>query len=228
MISCININKKSMRKSYLSDINLKFEKGFIYGLVGPNGSGKSNLLKLIAGLQRPTAGEIKIEGQSIGCKTKALVSFMPSEMLFYHWMTLSHCIHFYKSFYPDFIMERCLHYMTLFELEPSMKISQLSNGQIMRLKIVLTFARDAKIFLLDEPFSSLDPLSKETCIKWMMDLCGSERLFIIATHDIEDLEPLIDRLVVMKEGSVLMQGDLEQLNLTRLYSLGDYYKEVLK
>lgn len=227
MITCINVNKRSMRKQFLQDINLKFEPGYIYGLVGPNGSGKSTLMKLIAGLLRPSEGEITIQNQSIGCKTKAMIAFSPSEPYLYDWMTAKKCVQFYSDFYKDFSQLKCLQMLEKLQVDLNLKIDQLSSGQVSGLKVALTLSRNADIILMDEPFRGLDPVAKEICFSWILDMCHSDRLFILASHQVDNLEVLMDRIIVMKDGKVKVQANLDHMNLTPLYTLKSYYKEVI-
>lgn len=227
MITCINVNKRSMRKQFLQDINLKFEPGYIYGLVGPNGSGKSTLMKLFAGLQRPTEGEITVKGQSIGCKTKAMIAFSPSEPYLYDWMTVKMCIQFYSDFYKDFSHVKCRQMLEKLQVDEQLKVDQLSSGQVSSLKMALTLSRNADVILMDEPFRGLDPVAKEVCFSWILDMCNSERLFILASHQVDNLEVLMDRLIVMKAGKVILQANLDHMNLSPLYTLKSYYKEVI-
>src|SRR5690554_5531491 len=96
------LNKKYYNKTALSNINLSFDKGKIYGLLGPNGSGKTTLMKVIAGLHKQTSGNVLINGEPLSYKSKAKVSYMPTENYMYSDFKVKQIVNFYKDMYEDF------------------------------------------------------------------------------------------------------------------------------
>ncbi|MGX8795419.1 ATP-binding cassette domain-containing protein [Fusibacter sp. JL298sf-3] len=226
MLSCMNVNKSQLRTKLLDAVNLKLEAGNIYGLVGPNGSGKSTLLKAVAGLEKISAGEIKINGEVVGHKTRSFVSFMPSESYLYNWMRVSEIQQFYSAFYKDFDQVYFNRLLDAIEISAQIKVAQLSLGQKTRLKLALTLSRKTSMYLLDEPFKGLDQKGKDILIRELLDSFHSEVLFVIASHQLETMSSLLDAVIFMEKGRIKAFETIEDLNLTSAHSLKSAYKEV--
>ena len=107
-IECRNLTKAYGKKVALDNINLKFNRGRIIGLLGPNGSGKTTLIKLVCGLLTPTSGDVLINGKVPGPETKAVVSYLPDKTYLPEWMKVTELISFFKSFYKDFNEQKAM------------------------------------------------------------------------------------------------------------------------
>ena len=228
MINCINIHKKYMQKTALSNINLKFEAGKIYGILGPNGSGKTTLMKIIANVHKQTSGDITICGLPPSHQTKALVAYMPTENFLYGWMKVSDTISFFQDMYADFDLVKANELVRYMELDLKQKVSSLSTGQRARLKISLTLARRAKIYMLDEPLNGLDPISREKIKETIIEQFDYEGVMIISTHLVTEIEQILDEVIFLNQGELCLQGPTEDLRIQKGKGLEEIYKEVFR
>lgn len=226
IIECINLNKKYMSKKALVDFNQQFEAGKIYGVLGPNGSGKTTLMKIIADLHKQSTGEIRIMGESPSHRTRANVAFMPTENFIYGWMRVKEALTFYKDMYADFDSNRAEELIHFMELDMNQKVSSLSTGQKARLKITLTIARKAKIYMLDEPLNGLDPISRTKIKECIIDQFNTEGVMLISTHLVNEIEQILDEVIFLNYGEVVLKGETEALRIEKGKSLEDIYREV--
>ncbi len=222
-----DLRKKYSRVEALKGLDLTLTKGQICGLLGPNGSGKSTLLKAIVGLIKPDAGSIKIFGNSPSRHTKAQIAFVPEVDNLYRWMTIGQTIDFISSFYNDWEVEKETELLNFMGLERGKKVNSLSKGMRARLKLVLALARKAPLILLDEPFSGIDPSSKDRIIEGIIRQFKSEdQTMIISTHALGETEQLFDSVVFLDEGTINLQGNAEDLRLRHGKSINELFKEV--
>ncbi len=222
-----DLRKKYSRVEALKGLDLTLTKGQICGLLGPNGSGKSTLLKAIVGLIKPDAGSINIFGNSPSRHTKAQIAFVPEVDNLYRWMTIGQTIDFISSFYNDWEVEKETELLNFMGLERGKKVNSLSKGMRARLKLVLALARKAPLILLDEPFSGIDPSSKDRIIEGIIRQFKSEdQTMIISTHALGETEQLFDSVVFLDEGTINLQGNAEDLRLRHGKSINELFKEV--
>lgn len=222
-----NLRKKYPKVEALKGVDLALPQGEIWGLLGPNGSGKSTLLKCIIGLVKPDGGEIRILGQVPSRRTKAQIAFVPEVENLYRWMTVRQAIDFTASFYEDWDEGRIPGLLEFMGLDPDKKVSSLSKGMRARLKLILALARKAPLLLLDEPFSGIDPASRDRIVEGIVRQFKSEvQSMIISTHAVGDTEQLFDGVVFLDEGTVSLQGNAEDLRDQYGKSINDLFKEV--
>jgi ABC-2 type transport system ATP-binding protein len=222
-----NLRKKYPKVEALKGVDLALPQGEIWGLLGPNGSGKSTLLKCIIGLVKPDGGEIKILGQVPSRRTKAQIAFVPEVENLYRWMTVRQAIDFTASFYEDWDEGRIPGLLEFMGLDPDKKVSSLSKGMRARLKLILALARKAPLLLLDEPFSGIDPASRDRIVEGIVrQFKSEEQSMIISTHAVGDTEQLFDGVVFLDEGTVSLQGNAEDLRDQYGKSINDLFKEV--
>ena len=215
MVQCVNINKQYAQRKAMSNTNLKMEAGKNYGILGPNGSGKTTLMKIIADLHRQTSGEITICDQSPSYKTRALVAYMPTENFIYAWMRVRDAISFYDDMYQDFDRAKAEDLMRFMELDMKQKVSSLSTGQRARLKISLTLARRAQVYLLDEPLNGLDPVSRTKIKETIIEQFSEESTMLISTHLVLEIEQILDYVFFMNHGEIVIEGEAEALRMER-------------
>lgn len=229
MIEFSSVHKKYGRKQAVNSLSFKLEKGKIYGLVGPNGSGKSTTLKLIAGLVYPTDGIIKVDGKKPDRKTASTVAYLTELDTLYPSFTPLDLIKFYSTQFADFDMEKAYELLTFMSLEKDMKIKNLSKGSRGRLKLVLALARCADYLLLDEPFSGLDPMVRESIVKGLLTYIDFEKqTLLIATHEIDEVETLLDEVLVMQNGELIAHEQVEALREERGLSIIGWMKEIFQ
>ncbi len=227
MIAFKDVTKKFGKTVALDDVNLEIKKGMITGLLGPNGSGKSTMIKLISDLNKPTKGEVLINGGEISQEIKKHISYLPEIDHFYPWMKIRDAKNFVKTFYEDWDEDRYQELLDFLELEESMMIKKISKGQRAKTKLLLSFSRRAEIILLDEPLSGIDIFTREKIIETMIkDYREGEQTIVITTHEIKEIEHVIDETVFLNKGAVALAGNVEELREQQQRSLVEIMKEV--
>ncbi|WP_435309500.1 ABC transporter ATP-binding protein [Sebaldella termitidis] len=227
MIELVNIEKRFGNKRVLRNINLNLQEGKVYGLFGPNGVGKTTLLKIMAGYNKKTSGEYKINGLDFTYENKDHITFISDKEIFYGWMKIKDAVKYYKDFFTDFDEEKCLRLVKMMKLEADDKINVLSKGMKARLKVALAISRDAKLYLLDEPLGGLDPVSRKIILDTIKTLMNQNGILIITSHLVNDVADIIDHVLFISEGEIILDTEKSKLDLEN-YKLEDYYvKEYL-
>lgn len=212
MIELANVSKRYGGRQALADVTLSFPVGKIIGLIGENGSGKTTLLKLIAGLLTPNRGQATFNGRPITRRIASNLAYMPDSELFYPYFTVRQLFDFYDSQFEDFDIVKAKEIAQFLNLTLDSKIKQLSKGNIGRVKIAATLGREAQVYLLDEPFSGLDPMVREDIAKGLIQFTDIERQTVImSTHEIKEMEPLLDEVVVLRGGRVLANEKIDDI-----------------
>ena len=227
MIELTNIEKRFGSKRVLRNINLKLREGKVYGLFGPNGVGKTTLLKIMAGYNKKTSGEYKINEQDFTYKDKDHITFISDKEIFYGWMKIKDAIEYYNDFFTDFDAEKCTKLIKIMKLEENEKINVLSKGMKARLKVALAISRNAKLYLLDEPLGGLDPVSRKIILDTIKTLMNQNGILIITSHLVNDVADIIDHVLFISEGEIILDTEKSSLDLEN-NKLEDYYvKEYL-
>ena len=204
-------------KEVLSGLSLDFEENGIYGILGKNGTGKSTMLYLAAGLLRPKGGNVTAEGvptQSRRPETLRELFLVPEEFDLPE-VSLRTYVQLNAPFYPTFredILARCLK---SFELGDDLNIGRLSMGQKKKVYISFALAAGTKYLLMDEPTNGLDIPSKKVFREVIAREMTEERVIIISTHQVRDVEQLIDHVVIVNEGTVMLNASTAEIE-TRL------------
>lgn len=200
-------------KEVLSGLSLDFEENGIYGILGKNGTGKSTMLYLAAGLLRPKGGNVTAEGvptQSRRPETLREIFLVPEEFDLPE-VSLRTYVQLNAPFYPTFredILARCLK---SFELGDDLNIGRLSMGQKKKVYISFALAAGTKYLLMDEPTNGLDIPSKKVFREVIAREMTEERVMIISTHQVRDVEQLIDHVVIVNEGTVLLNASTAEI-----------------
>lgn len=226
MLSCNQLMKKYMSVTAVEDITLKLEAGKIYALLGPNGSGKTTFMKMAAGLIKPSGGTIEFEGKNIGTYSKSHIAYMPTEAYFYPYMTCRDIGKYYDDFFEDFDMEKFQLMLHNMELNPDQKASKMSSGMMAKLKIAVTLSRNARLIMLDEPLNGIDIIARERVINTILNNFSPDKTFVISSHLVDELEPIIDYAIFIKRGRVELMGPAEELRRANEKSIVDLYKEI--
>ena len=220
------ITKKYGSKTAVNQVSLGLENGLVYAMLGPNGSGKTTWMKMAAGLVKPTSGEILYQGNPIGKESKSEIAYMSTEPYFYSWMTVADVGKYYEDFFQDFSMEKYNEMISRMELTGDMKAKKLSSGMMAKLKIAVTMAREAKIYLLDEPLNGIDILAREQIMKSILEAVAPDVTLVISSHLVDELERVADAAIFMKDGQLVEQCMIEELRIHRHKSVVDLYREI--
>ncbi|MDF1510643.1 ABC transporter ATP-binding protein [Robertmurraya sp. DFI.2.37] len=227
MIKVEEVSKKYAGEAAVESISFSLEKGKIYGFIGPNGSGKSTTLKMIAGLVFPASGSITVNGKKVERKIAKDVAYLSELDFFYPSFTVKDMIAFSASQFPDFNMDRANELLAFMKLDPKKKLKQLSKGNRGRVKLVLTLARTAPVLLLDEPFSGLDPMVRESIVKGLLSYIDfNKQTVIIATHEIDEIEMLLDEVIAIQNGQIVAIENVEELRESKGLSVLEWMKKI--
>lgn len=226
MIKTHELSKKFGKMYAVKDCSVELEKGKIYGLLGPNGSGKSSLMKMIAGLFRPSGGDITISDRPIDHKSKEVVAFMATEGFLFDYMTIDNVGSYFEDFFVDFDMSKYKALVERFGLSGKMRVKQLSTGMHCKLKVAATLARNAEYMMLDEPLNGIDLVAREQIMKAIIESANEGNMVLISSHFVEQMEPILDEVIFIKEGKVVIIGDAEAVRQEKNKSIVDLYKEV--
>lgn len=226
MLECREITKIYGRKAAVDHVSFKLEPGKIYAMLGPNGSGKTTLMKMAVGLVKPNSGEFLYNGEPVGPKSRREVAYMSTEPYFYNWMTVKDVGKYYEDFFDDFSMETYHRLISQMELSEDMKTKSLSSGMMAKLKIAVTMARHAKVYLLDEPLNGIDLLARDAIIRCVLEAAGEDTTLVISSHLVDELEKVADAAIFIKESHLVEMCGVEELREERGKSVVDLYREI--
>jgi ABC-2 type transport system ATP-binding protein len=221
-----NLTKRYKNFAALDGVNLSLNEGRIVGLLGPNGSGKTTMIKLANGLLQPSDGFIAIGGMAPGPETKAMVSYLPDKDFLPNWMSVNDILKFYMDFYNDFDYQRAVDMLTSLQIPATQKLGKMSKGTREKVRLILTMARRAKIYFLDEPIAGVDPAARDYILKTIISNYEPHALVIISTHLIADIENVLDEAIFLKYGHVVLHRNVQELVEETGKSLDEYFREV--
>lgn len=212
----------------LDGLNLELPQGKIVGLLGPNGSGKTTFIKLAAGLLTPTAGSIQIDGEKIGPKTKAAVSYLPDRPCFNKNLRVEQLLDFFQDFYQDFDRERAENMLKTLNIQPKARFRTLSKGTQEKVQLVLVMSRRAKLYLLDEPIGGVDPAARDYILNTIITNYDPSATVLISTHLITDVERVLDEFLFLYNGKIIRGGNADTVREESGKSLDELFREVFR
>ena len=201
-------------RELFSGLNLQLQKGRIYGLLGKNGSGKTSLIKLMAGLRYPDTGKIVINEWNPQKRQPGFLSdfFLIPEEFETPSLSLTGFLKITKPFYPGFDMNIFVEYLSEFKIGNIKNLNELSYGEKKKVLISFGLAANTPVLFSDEPTNGLDIPSKSMFRRIMASAVSDERLFVISTHQVKDLEGIIDSVLVLDEGKIVFNQSLEKVS----------------
>ncbi|HIZ88081.1 MAG TPA: ABC transporter ATP-binding protein [Candidatus Coprenecus pullistercoris] len=191
----------------------RFEKGTVYGLLGKNGAGKTTLLRLMAGLMECGGGKIEVNGcEPYRRKPEFLdrLYFVPESMNAPD-IPVSDYAAWYGKFYSGYDGEALLKYLEEFEVDPHGRLSRLSFGQRKKALIAFALSLNAEVLLLDEPGNGLDIPSKLCLRRMLSKYAGPDRTVILSTHQVRDIEDIVDHVAVIDEGRLMLNASVSEI-----------------
>ncbi len=214
MIELQEVEKHYGRVRALAGVSLRVPAGAVYGLIGPNGAGKTTALRLIAGLSRPTRGAIRVAGVDArrGGAGRAMVGYLPQRVEVNRLATVREVLDLFARLrnLEAAAVERAVAEGGLRE-ECDRRVAELSGGMRQRLGLAIARLGDPPILLLDEPNAGLDPRAVIELRRYVRRLADEGRTVVISSHSLAELELVCDRLVVLVEGRVVLEGALDAL-----------------
>jgi len=226
MIEVKEIEKRYGRKKILKGVSFTAEKGEITCLIGINGVGKTTILKAIMALTPLHKGQILIDGKPIDKHSFEKITFIPDSLTMLPNMTINEAMEFMKDFYTCWNQKRANELLGFFRLEPSSRISSLSKGNTAKVNLLLGLALDVDYVLMDEPFSGIDMFSREEIANVFTSHLIENRGVIITTHEIGDIEHLLDKVVLLDDGLVTKEFSAEAARENEGKSVIDVMREV--
>jgi ABC-2 type transport system ATP-binding protein len=203
-------------KKLFNGLSWEIEKGFIYGLLGKNGAGKTTLMKILSGLLFPDNGNVYVEGFEPAKRHPSFLSkfIMIPEEFDVPPLTINNYEKIYAPFYKNFNHEKFDKYLKEFDLSEIKhhKLNNLSYGQKKKVLISFAFASGAEILILDEPTNGLDIPSKSIFRKLCIEAMDAERSFIISTHQVKDVERILDRITIIDNGRIISDERTEDIS----------------
>ncbi|QHV97488.1 ABC transporter ATP-binding protein [Spirosoma endbachense] len=203
----------SRKKLIFQNLSLSLKPGTIYGLLGKNGAGKSSLLRLMGGLLYPIAGRVNVAGFEPQKRQPAFLQelyFIPEE-IYLPSITVQQYIDTMGPFYPKFSDSQFRRYLTEFDVPQDQKLTAMSYGQKKKIIISFGLAANTRILIMDEPTNGLDIPSKSQFRKIVSSALDPDRLILISTHQVRDLDNLIDAVIVLDESEILLNHSLSDI-----------------
>lgn len=228
LIECRGLYKSYGLRPALSGVDLEVGPGRIVGLLGPNGSGKTTLIKLLCGLLRPTTGWLAVDGQEIGPYTKSVVSYLPDRMYFADWMKAVDLFDLFRDFYADFDYQKALAMCRSLGVEPKDRLKSMSKGTKEKVQLVLVMAREAKLYLLDEPIAGVDPAARDFILRTILTNYNPEGTVLLSTHLISDIEKVLDEAIFLKEGKIMLHATVDDIREKEGKSVDALFREIFK
>jgi len=211
---------RDLVKSYgkqraVDDLTLEVDEGSVYGLLGPNGSGKSTTFKCLLGLARPDAGELAVCGSPVTPATFEYLSFVPERATLCDWMNGADHLEAARRAYAHYDEARAAELVAIFKLDLKKRVRKLSKGQQTALALVLAFSIRPRVLVLDEPSSGLDPIYQRVVLDLIIDAAAGGGTVVFSSHQIGQVERAADRVGILSNGKLVLQGDLDTLKGNR-------------
>ncbi len=220
-----NLKKSYGRKLVLDDVSFSLEENQIIGLLGPNGCGKTTLIKTMTGLIKDYSGNIFIDGEKPGVHTKSVIAYLPEKSYLPDWMKPSDAINYFADFYSDFDVRKAEQMINDFDLDMKQKIKTMSKGQQEKISLILVMSRRAKLYILDEPLGGVDPAARDAILSLIMNNYAENSTVLMSTHLIHDIEPVLDRALMISKGKLVLNADVEKIKQEGR-TVEDIFKEV--
>ncbi|MCI5516454.1 ABC transporter ATP-binding protein [Roseburia sp. MUC/MUC-530-WT-4D] len=215
MIQVNNVVKDFDGFRALDGVNMKVEKGSIYGLVGPNGAGKSTLIRHLTGVYRPDQGEILIEGEPIyeNREVKARISYIPDDLFYFLQADTMVMMKYYRGIYPNFDEKMFFRMQEFFpSIDVKRNIRRLSKGMQKQVAFWLAICCRPELIILDEPVDGLDPVMRRQIWSILMSEVAEHKMTVlVSSHNLRELEDVCDHVGIMNKGSIMIERSLMEL-----------------
>ena len=227
-IEISNLTKKFGDLTALDDVTVSLEQGQIVGLLGPNGSGKTTLIKSLNGLLQPTSGSVTINGFTPGVETKKMVAYLPDRNALPDYMTASQLMDIYEDFFEDFDRLKAEAMVDDLGIDRKQTMKEMSKGTKEKLQLCLVMARQAEVYLLDEPIGGVDPATRDYILRTIISNYNEDAVVLISTHLIADVETVLDDVVFLKEGRIVLHKAADEIREEKGESVDKLFREVFK
>jgi ABC-2 type transport system ATP-binding protein len=216
IITVSNVSKRFGSTLAVDQLSFEVRPGEIFGLLGPNGAGKTTSIRMILDIFQPDSGQIEIFGGSMTEEKKNLIGYLPEERGLYQEIPLNRCLAFLATLkgMPEnniqSILDDYLRQFDLYDVRQK-KVKELSKGMQQKAQLISTLIHDPQLAIIDEPFTSLDPVNTEM-VKDMLELKRDEgKAIIMSTHQMNQVEELCDRILLIDHGQKVLYGTLQEI-----------------
>lgn len=228
LVNFDNVTHAYSNRPVLNNVSFGIEPGRIVGLLGPNGCGKTTIIKILAGLIHGYSGNVRIGGETPGPYTKSIVSYLPEKTYLNSWMRVNDALDTFTNFYADFDRSRAEEMAARFNLDPKMKVKNMSKGMQEKLQVLLVMSRRAHLYLLDEPLGGIDPASRNMILDIILQNYSEDASLLLSTHLIYDVERIFDSVVMMGYEGIIINDTVDNIRQRSGKSVDDVFREVFR
>jgi ABC-2 type transport system ATP-binding protein len=221
MTNGLVIHTERLGKSYgtveaVKELNLSIKPHSITAFLGLNGAGKSTTIKMLLGMIRPSNGDGTILGQRINdpigtVRIRTKIAYVSENKRLYDYMTVNQMIRFTRAFYPDWRPEEEQKLLRQFKLPVDRKVKSLSKGMRTKLGLLIAFARQPELLILDEPSEGLDPVGIEELLEILVARCSQGTTVFFSSHQIAEVERIADQVCILHAGRLVLDSSLDDL-----------------
>ena len=207
------LSKRYRRQLALDELSLSVPEGGVYALLGPNGAGKTTALKLMMNLHPPTSGEatvLGVDSRKLQGQHFSQIGYVSENQELPGWMTLRYLLDYLKAFYPTWDDERAAELVAHFRLPLDRSIRHFSRGMQMKASLASSLCYNPRLLVLDEPFSGLDPLTRDELISALLE-CGERTSILVSSHDLSDIESFASHIGYLDRGRLEFSEELSSL-----------------
>ena len=213
-ISNLSFSYRKPSRELFNNFSLDLLPGNVYGLLGKNGAGKSTLIYLMTGLLTPASGQVTLNGENVRRrlpKTLSEIFLVPEEFELPN-TTLAQYVRINSPFYPRFSMDDMNRYLDIFEMERDVKLQSLSMGQKKKVFMSFALATNTQVLIMDEPTNGLDIPSKSQFRKIVAQGMNDEKLMLLSTHQVRDIDQVLDHVTIIDQSRVLLNASLAEVS----------------
>ena len=222
------MNKFYGAKKILEDVSFSIKPGEITALIGENGSGKTSLMNGLMKLTPVASGQFLIDGKPIDFNDFNRISYIPDTIIVVKEMTIQEALDYMATYYDTYDPVLAKDLVTFFNLNPDEKISHLSKGNTAKVNLLLGLTLNSDYLIMDEPFSGVDIFTREEIANVFTSKLMAGRGVLISTHEINEIETLVDRVVMLKDRRIIQDFYTEDLHLEEGKSITDKMWEVYR
>ena len=226
MLEIKNLHKQFGRKKVLDGVSFNFNRDEITCITGVNGTGKTTLMNAIMGLLPVEKGSVRLGQEPISGTNYNKIAYIADTITVPRSMTIEEAMTFMRTFYEKWNQEKADELLSFFKLQANDKIKELSKGNQAKVSILLGIAQDADFYLMDEPLSGIDMFAREQILEVFTSQFVSGKGVLLATHNMEEIETLVDRVIMLNQGIITHDFYAEELRETEGKSIIDMMREV--
>jgi ABC-2 type transport system ATP-binding protein len=211
-----HISKSYADKAAVDDLSFAVNEGEIFGLIGPNGAGKTTTIRMMMDIIRPDSGQVTVFGEKLSEATKSRLGYMPEERGLYKKLRVLDAIVYLaslKGMDSRAAAAKAVQLLNQTDMLPHQrkKIEELSKGMGQIIQFIVTIIHDPRLIILDEPFAGLDPVNTELSKNMIIDLRKQGKAVVLSTHQMNQVEEMCDRILMVNKGHAVLYGDLKEI-----------------